>query len=305
MKFGDMISENLMKNFWNGFGQGRQLATPTILFFFLAASASSAAPQLILSTTTINPGSTLRVEVDDISPGEKLKAVFCGKSYAFFPVGPNAQRALIGIKLGSTPGTFPLKTRRAGAPNAEVPGLAPINVTVASRTYTIENINLPPAKNKLVPAEGKESALIHKTSRILSTHQQWEGAFMPPVPGVEIAPFGLQRLHNGTEAAGFHNGIDLRAPAGTPVAAANAGVIVMTHAFKAHGRTLMINHGQGVMTIYLHMQSFAVKPGQTVTKGQTVGKVGSSGVSTGAHIHWQVFVHGVPVDPKEWQETEF
>ena len=178
-------------------------------------------------------------------------------------------------------------------------------VSIASRTYVVENVNLPPDKNKLVPQESRESARIHKVSRMLTTRQYWEGTFMPPVPGVEIAAFGMKRMHNGNEPAGFHNGIDLRAAAGTPVAAANAGIVIFTTAFKAHGRTILINHGQGVMTIYLHLQSFAVKPGQLVTKGQTIGKVGSSGVSTGAHIHWQVFVHGVPVDPHQWQETEF
>jgi len=178
-------------------------------------------------------------------------------------------------------------------------------VSIATHSYIVENVNLPEAKNKLVPAESRESARIRKASRMLSSRQYWEGTFTPPVPGVEIAAFGLKRVHNGNEPAGFHNGIDLRAAAGAPVAAANAGIVIFTKSFKAHGRTILINHGQGGMTIYLHLQSFAVKPGQLVTKGQTIGKVGSSGVSTGAHIHWQVFLHGVPVDPHQWQQTEF
>jgi murein DD-endopeptidase MepM/ murein hydrolase activator NlpD len=276
-----------------------------VLLFTLYPSLTYAAPQLIVSTTTLVPGTTLRVELDDISPADKLKAVFRGKSYAFFPVGPNAQRALIGVALGSPAGDYQLKIRRSGAPNEDLPGLAPMAVSIATHTYVIENINLPKEKNKLVPAEGKESAKIHKASQMLTARQYWEGTFMPPVPGVEIAAFGKKRVHNGNEPAGFHNGIDLRAAAGTPVSAANAGIIIFATPFKAHGRTILINHGQGVMTVYLHMQSFAVKPGQLVTKGQIIGRVGSSGVSTGAHIHWQVFLHGVPVDPKQWQETEF
>jgi murein DD-endopeptidase MepM/ murein hydrolase activator NlpD len=274
------------------------------LILFLSTFAS-ATPQLILSTTTVQPGDTLRIEVDDVSPSERLKVVFRQRSYAFFPVGPNAQRALIGIALGTGPEVTPLKIRRAGAPGAEIPGLSSVNVTIASHTYVVENVNLPPAKNNLVPQESRESARIHKACRILSTRQYWEGVFAPPVTGKELAAFGRKRMHNGNESAGFHNGIDLRSPAGTPAGAANAGVVVLASSFKAHGKTVMINHGQGVMTIYLHLQSFAVKPGQVVTKGQTIGKVGSSGVATGPHIHWQVFVHGVPVDPQQWQDTEF
>lgn len=271
----------------------------------LLSSLAFASPQLILSSTTVAPGDTLRVELDNISPSDKLKAVFRHRSYAFFPVGPNVQRALIGIALGSPGGDFEVKVRRSGSPNADLPGLTPMAVTIATHTYVIENVNLPPAKNRLVPAESKESARIHKASHMLSSRQYWEGTFMSPVPGKEIAAFGKKRVHNGNEPAGFHNGIDLRAAAGTPVSAANAGIVIFTMPFKAHGRTILINHGQGVMTIYLHLQSFSVKPGQMVVKGQTIGKVGSTGVSTGAHIHWQIFVHGVPVDPKPWQETEF
>ena len=265
-----------------------------------------AAPQLILSTTTVRPGDTLRLEVDDLAPTEKkLKAVFLGKSYPFFPVGPNAQRALVGIKLGTPPAETQIKVRRAGAPNDDIAGLAPVAMTIATRTYVIENINLPPAKKKLVSLEGQEGRRIYKANRMLTSRQYWEGAFLPPVDGPEISEFGKRRMHNGRTHAGFHNGTDLRAAGGTPARAANAGIVVLATNFKAHGKTLILNHGQGVMTIYLHLQSFAVRPGQMVTKGQVIGKVGSTGVSTAPHIHWQVFVHGVPVDPQAWQETEF
>lgn len=281
-------------------------ALPLLLTLFsLYPSRLFAAPELLVSSTTLNPGETLRVELDNVSPSDKLKAVFRQHSYAFFPVGPNAQRALIGIALGSPAGDYQLKVRRAGAPSEDLSGLAPIALTIASHTYVVENVNLPPAKNKLVPAENKESARIRRASRTLSSHQYWEGTFIPPVSGPEIAAFGKQRVHNGHEPAGFHNGIDFRAAAGTPVLAANAGIVLFATPFKAHGRTILINHGQGVMTIYLHLQSFAVKPGQHVVKGQKIGRVGSTGVSTGAHVHWQVFVHGVPVDPAQWRDTEF
>jgi murein DD-endopeptidase MepM/ murein hydrolase activator NlpD len=112
-------------------------------------------------------------------------------------------------------------------------------------------------------------------------------------------------VHNGTIDAGFHNGVDLRAPQGTPVTAANDGVVLIAYPFKAHGKTVLINHGQGVMSIYLHMSVIGVRPGQKVKKGQMLGRVGSTGVSTAPHVHWQIFVHGVPVNPQPWLETEF
>ena len=275
-----------------------------ILLLGFASAAPAATLDLIVPSTSIDPGQTLRVEVDG-APSDKLKAVFRGRSYALFPVGPNAQRALIGIALGTAPGDFPLKIRRAGAPNDDLPGLAPMNITVSSKAYVVENIHLPPQKNKLVPLEARESAKIHRAARMVTARQYWEGPFIPPVQGPELAPFGKKRMHNGTVNAGFHNGIDLRAPAGASAKAANAGIVILAVSFRAHGKVVLINHGQGVMTVYLHMQSIAVRPGQMVRKGQTIGKVGSTGVSTGPHIHWQVFVHGVPVDPEQWQNTEF
>jgi len=154
-------------------------------------------------------------------------------------------------------------------------------------------------------SEHRESTIIHQADQYLSRDQQWEGLFMYPVEGQVIGEFGLKRLRNGTIDAGFHKGIDLRADKGTPALAANSGTVVLASNFKAHGKTVLINHGQGVMTIYLHLQSLSVKVRQKVHKGQEIGKVGSTGLATAPHVHFQVFVHGVPVDPAQWVETEF
>ena len=81
--------------------------------------------------------------------------------------------------------------------------------------------------------------------------------------------------------------------------------MVLSHPFRMHGRTVIIDHGQGVMSLYLHMKSFAVHPGQRVQKGETIGRVGSTGLSTAPHVHWGIYVHGVPVDPQSWMENEF
>jgi len=171
--------------------------------------------------------------------------------------------------------------------------------------FTIENINFVAEKTALMTSEHRESVLIHQANQYLSRDQQWESVFMYPVEGKLIGEFGLKRMRNGTINAGFHKGIDLRAEKGTPVVAANAGTIVLASNFKAHGKTVLINHGQGVMTIYLHLSSISVKLRQKVNKGQEIGKVGATGLATAPHVHYQVFVHGVPVDPKQWVETEF
>lgn len=236
-----------------------------------------------------------------------MKAVLNGKAYPFFPVGPNAQRALIGMKLDTKPGSYPLTFKVPQIEAATVQGLPDeaFFIVVATKEFTIENVNFAPEKNTLMSSEHVESAILHKANAYLSRDQQWESSFVYPVDGKEIGAFGLKRMRNGTIDAGFHKGVDFRADKGTPVRAANAGTVVLARNFKAHGKTVMINHGQGVMTIYLHLSAITVKVREKVHKGQSVGKVGSTGLSTAPHVHFQVFVHGVPVDPKQWAESEF
>jgi murein DD-endopeptidase MepM/ murein hydrolase activator NlpD len=275
-----------------------------IALLFLVSSAWAASPQIVLSSHTLQPGQTLRVEVDGLSPDAKLRVLFNKKSYPCYPVGPNAQRALIGVPLGTPPQSLPLALKSAD-PDASSSPLAYTAVSISSRNYPTENINFSQAKTSLAKNEHRESALIHRKAAILRKEQSWEGTFLPPVSGPSIAPFGLHRTRNGTQNAGFHKGMDFRSPKGAPVLASNAGIVELAAPLKAHGKTILLNHGQGVMTIYLHMSSLRVKPGQKVTKGQIIGKVGSTGLSTAPHVHWQVFVHGVPVDPKQWMETEF
>jgi hypothetical protein len=274
----------------------------------LSSSLAFASPaKVILSTTTLLPGETLRVELDGMEHNPRLRAILSGKSYPFFAVGPNAQRALIGIKLDSKPGTYGLTFRVPDAFPAGREDLPtePFMIEIATKVFTIENVNFNEQKTSLMTSEHRESALIHQANLYLSRDQQWEGDFMYPVDGPVIGEFGLKRTRNGTIDAGFHKGIDLKAPKGTPALAANSGTVVLASHFRAHGNTVMINHGQGVMTIYLHLSSISVKIRQKVHKGQEIGKVGATGLATAPHVHYQVFVHGVPVDPQQWVDTEF
>lgn len=257
--------------------------------------------EALFSHTHILPGETLRIEIDKILPGTKSSVRFRERTYPFFVVGPDAQRALIAIPLSTKPGDYPLVIKtgaEAAAPKQTW------TLTVEEKKFEIENITLKPETAKLRSTDRKESKRIRAAARHRSVDQYWESFFAPPVEGPIIGVFGLKRMHNGKDHAGFHNGVDLRSPQGTPVKAANAGVVQLAVSFRAHGKTVMVDHGQGVMTIYLHMSKISVRPGQKVKKGETLGLVGSTGVSTAPHVHWQVFVHGVPTDPQAWLDKE-
>jgi murein DD-endopeptidase MepM/ murein hydrolase activator NlpD len=285
----------------------KRLLSAALLYFLLSLfgiAAHAAEISVLLSSSTVVPGDTLRMELDNISPELQMKADLFHKSYAFFAVGPAAQRALVGVPLGTAPGKYVLHIHGADRATANEFEQNLI-VLVSTRIYETENINLPATKNVLMQSEHRESAHIHQLA-LKTTHEQyWEGVFQFPVEGPLETPFGLKRTRNGTIDAGFHKGVDIKAKDGAALVASNAGVVVLAAPYKAHGRVVMIDHGQGVMTIYLHLQKMMVQPGQKVAKGAIIGKVGSTGLATGPHVHWQVFVHSVPVDPIPWTQQEF
>lgn len=124
-----------------------------------------------------------------------------------------------------------------------------------------------------------------------------DGTFLRPVPGPITSGFG-SRTDPVTGATAYHAGLDIGAPCGTPIKAAGTGVI-LSAGFNSggYGNMTLINHGNGLSTLYGHQSSIIVSPGQSVTQGQTIGYVGSTGKSTGCHLHFEVRVNGNPVDP--------
>ena len=124
-----------------------------------------------------------------------------------------------------------------------------------------------------------------------------DGRFMRPVNGRLSSPFGY-RIHPILHTRRFHNGIDLAAPTGTRIKAAGTGRVIFVGWKNAYGKTVIIDHGSGWSTMYGHCSSFSCSRGQTVSKGQTIARVGSTGWSTGPHLHWTVYHNGKAVNPR-------
>jgi murein DD-endopeptidase MepM/ murein hydrolase activator NlpD len=114
------------------------------------------------------------------------------------------------------------------------------------------------------------------------------------------SPFGVQRLHNGKPTGDFHAGVDQRGAAGTPIHPITAGVVKIVQPWNLRGGTVAVDHGQGVESIYLHMSAFAAKEGQHVGTADVLGYIGATGRATGPHVHWTLYVNGVPVNPGQW-----
>jgi murein DD-endopeptidase MepM/ murein hydrolase activator NlpD len=128
------------------------------------------------------------------------------------------------------------------------------------------------------------------------------GELSPPVPGASMVQGVGWRVHPVYGYKSCHTGIDLSAGSGTPILAARGGRVVWTKADLSgpYGNNTLIDHGDGLSTFYAHQSSFNVNPGQRVRTGQVIGYVGSTGYSTGAHLHFEVHINGVPHDPMGW-----
>ena len=113
------------------------------------------------------------------------------------------------------------------------------------------------------------------------------------------SPFGVRRLVN-SRAAGFHKGVDLAAPYGEPVLASLSGRVVLARNLSLTGKTVVIDHGWGLMTLYAHLSRIEVKEGELVRRGEVIGRVGSSGRSTGPHLHFGVYLNDTAVDPLQF-----
>ena len=123
------------------------------------------------------------------------------------------------------------------------------------------------------------------------------GMLDPPIPYALVTSRFGPRVHPILGTARLHNGIDLRASAGTPIRAAADGVVVASDVRGGYGNTIVLDHGNSLATLYAHQRTLLVQAGQQVTMGQVIGLVGSTGFSTGPHLHFEVRVAGAPVDP--------
>ncbi len=144
-----------------------------------------------------------------------------------------------------------------------------------------------------------ESAIMRHAREAIPLEKRFGtvSGFLWPVRGRISEVFGVKRIYNGGKNTWYHGGIDIAAPGGTVIVAPADGIVLLTRQFEAHGNTTLIYHGFGLVTTYLHQKEILVHEGQTVRQGEKIGKVGTTGASTGNHLHFQINIHHVKADP--------
>jgi len=207
---------------------------------------------------------------------------------------PARWTAVVGIALNTPPGRAEIVVQHGdAAPQAR-------EFLVRPAAYAVQRLKVEP---RTVDLSADDQARYEREREHLRTVIATRSATAPatlrlavPVPGRRSSSFGLRRVFNGQPRAP-HSGMDIAAPAGTPVAAAAPGRVIDTGDYFFNGNTVWIDHGGGLLTMVCHLQSIGVKPGDAVAAGDVVGTVGATGRATGPHLHWSVSLNGAMVDP--------
>jgi murein DD-endopeptidase MepM/ murein hydrolase activator NlpD len=219
----------------------------------------------------------------------------------FYPIGTAKFSAIIGADVDAKAGTSKLRliarTRGGGEIRAEVP------VKTRVKSFRHESFNVPPGFDQMTPENleevRREQAAFTRAFAAPAPDRLWDAPFIRPVPQQESASsFGRRRIINGTPRAP-HSGVDLSAPAGTEVAAANHGKVVLNGDFFFAGGSVVLDHGGGLFTMYFHLSEIRVGEGQLVRKGDVLGLSGATGRVTGAHLHWGARLANARIDPLE------
>jgi murein DD-endopeptidase MepM/ murein hydrolase activator NlpD len=217
---------------------------------------------------------------------------FEGKRVMVLPKG-EGWVAVVGIPLARSPGAAQVEIRQGAAPLTR-------GFTIEGKAYATQSLKVAPRQVDLAPEDAervaRESPILRQAMDTFTETPPATLRLEPPVRGPRSSSFGLRRLFNG-QSRNPHSGMDIAAPTGTPVIAPAPGRVVETGDFFFNGNTVIVDHGQGLVTLYCHLSRIDVAPGDVVETGDLLGAVGSTGRSTGPHLHWGVSLNRAYVDP--------
>jgi len=247
--------------------------------------------------TKIVNGSPVLFQLSAPKITQSVSGIWLSHHLDFFHAG-NLWYALGGVPVETGPGVYELRLTEALASGKAVEISRKIKITSATypkitvkvaKQYTEPN----PEQLKNINADKEVKQKVFATE---TTQRLWAGSFEPPVSAAISDVFGTARIFN-QEVQSRHLGLDYGVPAGTGVHAVNRGTVILARPLYFEGSCLMIDHGQGLFSLYLHLSEFSVKEGDQVETGQLVGMSGGSGRATGPHLHLAIRWQGVYLNP--------
>jgi len=258
-----------------------------LLLFFSPFSWANKPPEQLAV-----PGGIIKIAISEINR-EAPSAFFNDNRVAV--VKENTHwNALVGIPLSAKPGQHKITIKTPQSSNE-------LNFTIVDKDYPAQYLTI--KKKRMVTgfteADLKKINADKKAmtkAKSIWTEQVIDTNFITPVDGRLSSLFGLKRFFNDVPKRP-HNGLDIAAIIGTPIIAPASATVIDTGNYYFNGNTVFLDHGQGLLSAYLHMNKIVVKPGQIVQQGDKLGTVGETGRVTGPHLHWIVYLNKTPVDP--------
>ena len=208
--------------------------------------------------------------------------------------------AVVGISLKTRPGDYPLElTHKTASDTDEHQSM--LSFQVGAKEYRVQRLTIE-NKRKVNPYKEDMDRIIRERNEMNKAFKSFENLAQPavdfvlPAEGPISSPFGLKRILND-QPRNPHSGLDIAAPTGTPIHAPAAGRVTAVGNYFFNGNTVLLDHGQGLISMYCHMSETTVAIGDALSPGDLIGKVGKTGRVTGPHLHWSVSLNNARVDP--------
>jgi hypothetical protein len=256
--------------------------------------------ELSLSRTPALPGQSLGVQVELQTEGT-VQGQLAGAGELVWGENGRFQVGLIGTGAFFGPGEPSLLLQVDGQPAWSQPW------RFVDDEWIFQQITLTGAAAQIDQQSiAEERARLFELWSAVSPEPQWQSRFQLPIDSFLTisAPFGARRSYNGGPYRTYHEGVDFSAYGGTPVMAPARGTVVLAEFLYVRGGAVIIDHGLGIYSGYYHLSSVLAEVGQVVEPGQIIGEVGTTGLSTGNHLHWDLLVGGVWVDAAAWMEQD-
>lgn len=273
-----------------------------LLLAFIAAAAAQEPPLQVTYPERVTAGDPIGITILSWLPGEvtatldgaPLQLVAFGGGLAAFTLAP----------LGSEAATWQLHVSAAAADGEVHDFFAPIHVQADPRP--VEELSIPASVLSLSTDDARavEAAMIERVWSEPLGEPQWSDTFILPLEGSRpTSVYGDPRRYAPGGRVSFHEGTDMAVPQGTPVRATNAGLVLIAAEFPTYpikGGLVIIDHGAGLMSYYLHLSRVHAEEGEFVERGELIGEVGTTGLSTGPHLHWEMRLNNRGTNPLLW-----
>lgn len=272
-----------------------------VFALFITAETAHAGAKVVFYPAEPRQGELAAISISGYkaAKGEKASAVLLDRSFPLVANGKGELEGFIAVDRDAKPGKFELKILRGGGDGSQP--LLSVKVGVGSRKFVEQHLKVDEKMVKLSPEDearaARERVLINAAIGARSDADPMGSGYGRPVRGETSGVFGSRRFYNG-RAGSYHGGLDIAAPKGETVHSTGGGKIVLAGDFFFTGNSVFVDHGGGLVTGYFHLDELSVKEGARVQPGEALGKVGSTGRSTGPHLHWSVYLCGVKVDPE-------